>query len=90
MIWDSLRKEVKSVAQDEAPVSRYDLRVTHSFLKLHPAIAALSGIIMLAASWASFEGLLRWQHPVARYSFAGLAVLGALYCFARAWQGRGK
>jgi hypothetical protein len=79
LIWDNLRKEVKSVAQDKTPVSRYDLRVTPPFLKRHPAIATLFGIIMLAASWASFDGLLRWQHPAARYSFSALSLLVAVY-----------
>lgn len=84
-----LKEELKSVMQDKTPVSRADPRVAHRFLAAHPAIAVLMGIVMLAAAWASIEGLLRWQLPLPRYSFAALALLGAVYCFMRAFRRSG-
>lgn len=84
-----LKEELKSVMQDKTPVSRADLRVAHRFLGAHPAIAVFMGVVMLAAAWASIEGMLRVQLPLARYSFAALALLAALYCFMRVFRSQG-
>lgn len=58
--------------------SRADLRVARDWLRDRLGGAVLVSVVLMASGIASAAGMLRWQAPFARWSFAALCWGGCL------------
>lgn len=69
--------------EERKAVRRSDLRYALAWTLHHPYRAALVVILLALAGAGSVFGLLRWQHPYLRWSFAAVCWLVAAFVLIR-------